>query len=325
MKEKWDEVVQAYERELEFLEAARSRYQTAVDSLLVDLKSVFESAITRTPVTVEFEIGQPVISDDIFFAKRSVVCEFKAKAATWARISARIAAGWGGEPGLLDLVIEYLEPSQFLSWDRKDRDNFAIVAAQFAEQNNMGTEDILDFAHSRSLKRSVRIVDHEVAPVVLERLINFIGFVAAFVQYMLKETRCNRLMWDALLECKIELSSSPISQSRRLEPVGGGLDSWRDLYYIQLNPINRTVCPSIWIGYHPKEGHLYYCHNTKEGFPSLTESFARHMGCNSIEYGGSPAGILLNSDEVRRLAKDEIVKRCLGAFRGFAELTPETR
>lgn len=320
MKEKWDEVVQACERELEFLEAARSRYQTAVDSLLVDLKSVFESAITRTPVTDEFEIGQPVISDDIFFAKRSVVCEFKANAATWARISARIAAGWGGEPGLLDMVIEYLEPSQFLRWERKERDLFAIVAAQFAEQNHMRAEDILDFARSRSLKRSVRIVDHEARPVVAENLTDLFAFAAASVCYMLQETRCNRLMWDALIECQKQLLSTPISKSQKLDPKNG-LYPWKD---VEIFNLYRTDRPAIWIGYHPKEVQLYYFHSPSEAFPDLTERFAGQLGCNPMRSCDYPAGILFKSDEVKGVTKDEIVKRCLGALCEFVKLTPDT-
>ena len=318
--EKWDEVVQAYERELEFLEAARSRYQTAVDSLLVDLKSVFESAITRTPVTDKFEIGQPFILDDAFFAKRSVVCEFKANAATWARISARIAAAWGGEPGLLDLVFEYLEPPQFLIWDRKDRDNFATVAAQFAEQYHIRTEEILDFVHSHSQRRSVRILDHEAKPVVLEDLTELVRFVAASVCYMLQETECNRLMWDALIECQKQLLCTPISKNQTLYPKNR-LESGKDIQFFYLT---RTNCPAIWIGYHIKEEQLYYFHNPSETRPDLTESFAWRLGCKPIRSCDNPAGILFKSDEVKRATRDETVNRCLGAFSEFVNLTPDT-
>ena len=297
-----NDVVQAYEEKFLLLEAARKEYEQSVFALIERLRLALEAR--RSAISLQEGMDLLIqVRDFPEFACRTLECALKTDTdESRVQVVARMATPWGGKAGQLELGVVARLDDKLIPWTvddlrSKHEDLFQRASLKpldptwlWAGEVNLSEADVVNKTRDE-----------------IEKLVANAEEVALEID---EEISFSKLLIELLGASRDSLTHAPELSGWQ---VGGGLGWWQGMRYLQIDQKGK---PSFWVGFHVKNGTLMYGHNKRNG---LAQSFAQAVGAVPMAngYGGQPAGVCKNKEELQALSDDAIRQIVIDLFSKF--------
>ncbi len=305
-----NEVAQAYDEKFQILEAARKQYGQGVRSLLEGIRT---KLTTKHPAdrVGNVVVVETTLQDNGDFGKIALVCELKTgDDISRVQVIARVSAPWGGKAGLLQLgVATTLDPRQIGS----NVEDLREKAIDWNDEEGVSGVEGVGISMPNWIHEETRpLHDANLVDGAADRITSLLALASDIALEIGDEYALTKRIVEALEAARNALDdmvqNSGFSACRKAE-------WWKGMRYAQ---IDRKGSPSFWVGYHVEKRCVMYGHNRSPECSELQPTIHRALDARSpSEYGGWPAGTLLEETELRVISEGDLVQRIVAAFGAF--------
>jgi hypothetical protein len=299
-----NEVAHAYERNFVLLEAAREEYAKTVTEILRQ----FHQRLVERIGSLDWALQVvPSLKEDGFRSEVECLLVVEERA-TGFRVFAKAATPQGGLAGCLRIIAygwfdEKLAPVT--------RDQAFDRSGDFPEADRSS-----GFLESREL-----MIGDGNMEVAVDAVLDALERISHFALQQVEEEDRTMKVKEVLERALVNLR--PPSRIAKAWSTKPSLAWWKGMRYIQPS---LPDCPGFWVGYHLRDGRIMYGHHVISKAPEFAERFYSLVGATPVQpnnpnsYGGHPAGVILERDDLMGKSPDELERLVVELFQRFYDL-----
>lgn len=315
-KQPWNEIVREYEENLHVLEFARAEYGNAVQEIMDSLGAFVNGP---SPDGDAVFLHRQEEGDEAW--KNRFCTDVRVDGITWCKITARAAMPWSKveeSAGKLHIAVETVNEHQNPCLDKEMIEK---VTSNLDDWCTASPTDISGYEDTQGwiYLDAVDLLQGDMFKAIHEAYGKALRLTGELASHLRDELQPFPKAIKALQKClPANNVDSALHRFAAYSP-SKGIEEWAGMRYIQIN-----IKPDVWVGYHKEKKTMMYGHGKEgEDFVGLGEDFADKMNCSYEEYGGYPAGTLMQYDDLQNSSAEDIYGKIVGCFESFAETVGE--
>lgn len=287
----WTEVVAAYDESLEDLEAARSAYRLACKEILGRSQAAIDLEATRERGRPDIEVGMWAEQDDGGVNIEAILPMRDAGGVLKTTIYVRRSRTEGRPSGSFEVGTRFDDDSRYRAW-------LASVSAMRRIQAKLVEPALIDVTSSLD----------ELTDTVRSR----VGDGLEDLMLRASESVPLRECLSALRLCEVRLRTESFAGAKLA-------NGWQSTTYLQWNSaggLGLWVCPQL------DRRRIVYVHHANRAFPDADRAklAAAVSAGEAFTYGGFPAHVLIDTDDLPGMDDKAIADRCFKVFCAFRDI-----
>lgn len=321
---KWNQIIDAYDKQFHLLESARAEYMKHIAAIFESLKDSYQNS-SNGAVDISHVIESGNAGRDVFRSSIS------SSGLEWCRVVGKMGSPWSDSTeyqGMFLIGIEYSPQKEYLPPSRYQKQTFVDTASTIPGWhvasrvlNIESTQNWL-FLDMVELKKVTALEEiHAKYEAALQCAKEF-GLRCSEMAAVVVKTR-NGL--KKALGIVMANGISGVEQTFQPGSENGNLPQWQGMSYIQ---VNFKDLLNIWIGVRPHDRDLVYGHDPdKSGFVGIAQAFAKKVSAKkTFTLGGNyPVGVLMDEEGLSAAKEEEIADTVIKTLHTFYSCLEQLR